>query len=144
MQVVSKHSVLSKPVLRPFWFETLLFRFSSFLPYNNLTRAAKRFQCILLFLMDCCRRARAERRNVFNIYTCNSLSYGLRKKKAARSAEMFSKLTSFFSSWRRNRPCNPPATRKICVPKMQLRRWRQREKVCVGKMRRWRQPEKCV
>ena len=43
-----------------------------------------------------------------------------------------------------NRVNETPATRKVCVDKMQLRRWRQPEKVSVGKMRRWRQPEKCV
>ena len=83
---------------------TLLSRFSSFLPWHNLPRAARKLlQCMFPFLMDCCRRKKnARSAETFSMY--NSLSYGLRKKKAARSAETFSKLTSFFSGLRRNRP----------------------------------------
>ena len=87
-------------------------------------RAARKcFQYIPHLLMDCLRkRARAARKNVSR-YT--SSAYGLRKKKGARSAEIFSKLNSCFSILLTNRP------ESVCVGKMQSP---VTEKVCVGKM----------
>ena len=101
MQIVSKHSVLSKPVLRPFCLETKVYSPLPFVFLLTLTQSSARsaetfiiFNVYFLFLWIAAEEGRARSADIFSIY--NSLSYGLRKKKAERSAEMFSKLTSIF------------------------------------------------
>ena len=99
MQIVSKHSVLSKPVLRPFCLETIVYSpipLFFLLPWHTTFRAQRGnfFDVYFLFLWIAAEEGRARSAETFSIY--NSLSYGLRKKKAVRSAETFSKLTSNF------------------------------------------------
>ena len=77
---------------------TLLFRLSSFLPWHNLPRAARKFfQCIprnyFLFLWIAAEEGRARSAETFSIY--NSLSYGLRKKGRAQRGK-FLKLDIIF------------------------------------------------
>ena len=100
MQIVSKHSVLSKPVLRPFCLETKVYFPLPFVFLLTLTQSSARsaetffnvyFLCLWIAAEEKGRACSAE---TFSLY--NSLSHGLRKKKAARSAEKFSKLTSNF------------------------------------------------
>ena len=112
MQIFSKHSVLSKLVLRPF------------LPWNNGVLSSS---VCLPFYLDTI--VRAQRGNVFTVYlSSTSFSYGLlQKKQGARAArkrfqyitrflmdcvrkrpraarKMFQRWHQFFSGLRRNRP----------------------------------------
>ena len=81
---------------------TLLFRLSSFLPWHNRPRAARKlFNVYFHFLWIAAEEGRARSGETFSIY--NSLSYGLRKKKTAQRGKCF-KFDIIFSSWRRNRP----------------------------------------
>ncbi len=69
MQIVSKHSVLSKPVLRSFCLETIVYYPLPFLFLFTLTHSS------------------ARRAEYFSMYT--SFSYGLLQKKGARAARKF-------------------------------------------------------
>ena len=90
MQIVSKHSVLSKPVLRPFCLETIVYSplpFFFLLPRHNLPRVArKRFQyikCPLLFRFSSFSPWHNLPRAARKCFQCNSFS----EEGRARSAE---------------------------------------------------------
>ena len=67
---------------------TIVFRFSYFLPWIDLPRAARKlFQCLLRFLMDCCRRRARARSAEFFQHTTRFLMDCVRKRpRAARKS----------------------------------------------------------
>ena len=94
MQIVSKHSVLSKPILLPFCLETTV---SSVFPFyfDTIFRAQRGnfFNVYFLSLSIAAEEGRTRSAEIFSMYV--SLSF-LLKKKAARSAENFSKVDIIF------------------------------------------------
>ena len=84
MHIVSKHSVLSRPVL-PLFF-VLKLSSSVFLSFylDTIFRAQRGNFFNVYFLFLCIAYEEGRARSVENVSICNSLSYVLRKKKAAR------------------------------------------------------------